>query len=189
MEVGRAIVEAAAADIDLVQIRERDLDDRALFALTQDAVAAVAATRTRIVVNDRTDIAVSAGAHGVHLRGDSPPAPRVRAITPPGFLIGRSVHSLDEAIAVDRERAVDYLIFGTIFPSPSKEAGHPIAGLDALARVCAAVRTPVLAIGGIDVSRAADVARAGARGIAGITLFAEPGLSAVVARLRRAFDT
>jgi thiamine-phosphate pyrophosphorylase len=189
MDVLAVVTEAAAAGIDLVQIRERDLHDRELFALTRAAVAVVSATRTRVVVNDRTDVAISAGAHGVHLRGDSIAAARVRRLVPTGFLIGRSVHSLHEAQDVDREGAVDYLLFGTVFTSPSKGAGHPVAGLDALSRVCAGVRTPVLAVGGVDEVRAVDAARAGARGVAAITLFTQSGLCDVVARLRRAFDT
>jgi thiamine-phosphate diphosphorylase len=184
------IGEAARAGVHLIQLRERDLNDRELVALARAAVAAVQGTSARVIVNDRVDVALAVGAAGVHLRSDSIPAGRVRTITRPGFLVGRSVHDEDEAAAVDAEGGCDYLIFGTVFPSSSKPAGHPIAGLDALGRVCARVAAPVLAIGGISIDRAPDAARAGAAGIAAIQLFASgPDLHQTVDALRRAFDT
>jgi thiamine-phosphate pyrophosphorylase len=185
-----AVTAAAAEGVDLVQVRERGLDDRALLELVRGVLDRVRGTATRVVVNDRTDVALGAGAHGVHLRADSVAARRVRTLVPSGFLVGRSVHTLDEAIAIDREGAVDYLIFGTVFPSASKPAGHRVAGVEALAAVCAAVRVPVLAIGGIDAAaRAAEVRRAGARGVAAIGLFAGPRAREATRDVRRAFDT
>lgn len=180
---------AARAGVDLVQVRERGMTDRALLSLVHDVLAAVAGTATRVLVNDRTDIALAAGAHGVHLRGDSVGAARVREIAPPGFLVGRSVHTVDEAVETDREGAVDYLVFGTVFPSASKPAAHAAAGLSELARVCSAVRTPVLAIGGVTPERATGVARAGARGVAAIGLFGGTDIDRIVREIRRAFDT
>ena len=182
--------EAARAGVDLIQIRERDLDDRALVTLAKAAVAAVHGTPARVIVNDRTDVALAAGAAGVHLRADSIPAARVRAVAGADFLVGRSVHDEDEAAASDAEGACDYLIFGTVFPSSSKPPAHKAAGLSALARVCARVTTPVLAIGGLSIERAPDVARAGAAGVAAIQLFAGAAdLRETVRALRRAFDT
>ena len=96
------------------------------------AVAAVRGTRARILVNDRPDVALAAGAHGVHLRGDSAPARRVRAAVPPSFLIGRSVHSLDEIAQVSDEGSVDYLLFGTVFATASKP-DRPASGIAGLA--------------------------------------------------------
>jgi thiamine-phosphate pyrophosphorylase len=184
------IGEAARAGVDLIQIRERDLDDRALVALTRAAVATVRGTPARVIVNDRTDVALAAGAAGVHLRSDSIPAGRVRAMSEAGFLVGRSVHDEDEAAAVDAEGGCDYLIFGTVFPSSSKPPAHQAAGLAALSRVCARVKAPVLAIGGISIGRVSDVARAGASGVAAIQLFAGAAdLYETVRALRRAFDT
>ena len=182
--------DAARAGVDLIQIRERDLDDGALVALVRAAVAAVHGTPARVIVNDRADVALAAGAAGVHLRSDSIPARRVREMAGEGFLVGRSVHDEDEAAAVDAEGGCDYLIFGTVFPSSSKPAGHQAAGLPALDRVCARVSAPVLAIGGVSIARAPDVARAGAAGIAAIQLFAAAAdLRETVRALRHAFDT
>ncbi len=150
--------QAAAAGVDMIQIREPDLDDRQLAGLTAEIVAATAGTPCRVVVNARTDIALLEGAHGVHLRGTSPSAARVRTIVPPGFLVGRSVHSVDEAEEVERAGGCDYLIFGTVFPSVTKGIDHAVAGVDMLAAVCARVRLPVLAIGGVTVERAVEAA-------------------------------
>jgi thiamine-phosphate pyrophosphorylase len=181
---------AARAGVDLIQIRERDLDAGALARLTRHAIDVVSGTGARIMVNDRVDVALAVGAAGVHLRGDGLPAARVSAIAPPGFLIGRSVHSEGEAAEVEAAGGCDYLIFGTVFSSASKPADHRAAGLDGLARVCARVRLPVIAIGGITVSVAADVRRAGAAGVAAIGAF-KPGSDPVqfVRAVRASFDT
>jgi thiamine-phosphate pyrophosphorylase len=96
--------------------------------------------------------------------------------------------------------SVDYLIAGTIWPTPSKRAVHPLLGLDGLARICASVRVPVLAIGGVQHRRVAEIARTGAAGAAGIGVFlSDPGenrigcraasLVAAAGAMRRAFDT
>lgn len=167
-----AIRRAARAGIQLVQIRERELTDRMLLAFVKDAIAAVRDTPARVLVNERTDIAVAAGAAGVHLRSTSASAARVRATAPDEFLVGRSIHSREEAESAVREGGCDYLLFGTIYQSTSKPDVHPAAGVDALRTVCAASPLPVLAIGGITLGRAAEVARAGASGIAAISLFA-----------------
>jgi thiamine-phosphate pyrophosphorylase len=184
------------AGIDLIQVRERDLDTRALVALVRRCVAAAEGSGTKILVNDRADVAFAAGAHGVHLRGDSIAVTAAQSLVREGAIIGRSVHSADEARAISRG-GVAYLIFGTLYQSASKDAGHPVATLDELRTACRdAYGVPVLAIGGITVERAAGVARAGAAGIAGIGLFVPPAgtsadrhLHTVVGELRRAFDT
>ena len=95
----RQVRGAAANGIQLVQIRERDLDARTLYDLCQRAVDIVRGTATRVIVNDRLDVALAANAHGVQLRGGSFPGSRVRPVVPRGFLIGQSVHSPDEAAA------------------------------------------------------------------------------------------
>jgi thiamine-phosphate pyrophosphorylase len=111
---------AARAGVHLVQVRERDLEGRALTDLVARCVAAVRGTRARVVVNERFDVALAAGAHGVHLRAGSMAAARVRGAAPPGFLIGRSVHAPEEAADPG---AVDYLIFGTVFATPPSLGG------------------------------------------------------------------
>ena len=164
---------AAVEGVHLIQIRERDLDGRSLTRLVAACVNVVRGTRARVVVNDRFDVAVTAGAHGVHLRGDSFPASRVRACAPPGFLIGRSVHSVSEAVATAGSDAVNYLIFGTVFESSSKP-DRIASGLHELSSVARATRIPVLAIGGVTSGTIADVMGAGAAGVAGISMFDMP---------------
>lgn len=187
--VGRIGV-AARAGVHLVQIRQPDCEARALTRLVEEAVMAVRGTKARVLVNDRVDVAMAAGAHGVHLRGDSMPGARVRAMAPAGFLIGRSVHSTEEAARVAEEGGLDYVMFGTVFATQSKPGAA--AGTDALAAACAAVPLPVLAVGGMTPEHLGAVARAGASGFAAISLFADCALDALHSTVERAvqlFDT
>ena len=168
--------EAVAAGIDLVQIREREMEAAHLADVVSQAVAAARGSATRIVVNDRLDVALACGADGVHLRADSVPPARVRALVPPGFLVGRSVHAADEAAQVAPD--VDYLIAGTVFPTASKPGAGRWLGDAGLAGVTHAVAVPVLAIGGVTIELLPRVAAAGAAGIAAIGLFLDEGASA-----------
>jgi len=191
---------AGQAGIDLLQIREPDLSAADLASLVRDVRTRLedhgAGSGARIVVNERVDVALAADADGVHLKSDSIPTALVRRHVPAAFLVGRSVHSLDEARTAEAEGA-DYLIFGTVFPSGSKPRGHRTAGLDALAAVTQAVRVPVLAIGGISLNTVAAAAEAGAAGVAAIGLFFDAAgpmddlrgrLIQTVAGLRDAFN-
>jgi thiamine-phosphate pyrophosphorylase len=178
---------AAEAGATMIQVRERLLDDRALAFFVGELVARTRDTACRVVVNDRTDIALAAGADGVHLKDRSVTAADVRRLAPPPFIVGRSVHAEQDAWEAERAGGYDYLIFGTVFPSASKPDDHPIAGVDALRRVCARVALPVVAIGGVTPARAREIAAAGAAGAAAISLFAEAGdIAAAVASLRHA---
>jgi thiamine-phosphate pyrophosphorylase len=167
---------AVDAGIDYVQVRERDLEAGALADLVQQLVGVAHRSSTRILVNDRVDVALACGAAGVHLRGNSVPALAVRRAAPPSFVVGVSVHSVDEAVAA--APGADYLVAGTVWATPSKplESQAQVIGVDGLARIAAAVRVPVLAIGGVTLQRLAEAARAGAAGAAAIGLFmaAEP---------------
>ena len=194
----RLVARAASAGVDLIHVREPDLDDRRLAALVHAAVEAVQGTRTQVVVNDRTDIALAARAHGVHLRADSVSAARVRELAPDGFLIGRSVHSRREALAAARS-GVDFLVAGTIYPTVSKPQGSPLLGVSGLADVVRAVDVPVLAIGGVVADKVWDIAATGAAGVAAIGLFADVPTDAhdahsdrtlreLVAQIRAAFQ-
>ncbi len=192
-----AFCEAATrSGADILQLREPDLPARALSTIAGRCVDAAGATGCRVVVNDRVDVAIAAGAHGVHLRTDSVDAASVRRIAPRPFLIGRSVHSPEEARDVSAGGDVDYLIFGTVFESASKPGSLPPGGLDGLAAAVRASAVPVLAIGGMTAGRAAAARAAGARGVAAVGAFLpSPGvadaehLRRAVAALRRSFDT
>jgi len=190
-ELVAAVHAAAVAGVHLIQIREHGLDDRDLLAVTRQCIDAIRDSRARILVNDRLDVALAAGAHGVHLRNDSFPATRARAVAAPGFLIGRSVHNVEDAKRASAGDAVDYLVFGTVFATTSKPGRHP-AGVAMLADVVRATTVPVLAVGGVTGKNASQVAQTGAAGIAAISLFAESALQAIVTnvkRVTRGFDT
>ena len=118
------------------------------------------------------DIALSCGAAGVHLRGDSVSTKRIRAHTPTNWIIGRSVHNLTEARNVVSEAEVDYVFLGSVFETVSKPGKRPL-GVGRLREVAAALPVPVLGIGGITLDRVDLVATAGAGGLAAIGLFAE----------------
>jgi thiamine-phosphate pyrophosphorylase len=170
--VAERVAAAAASGVDLIQVRERDLDGRALLGLVTRCVGAASGTRTRVLVNDRLDVALAAGAHGVHLRADSMPAPRARTLAPPGFLIGRSVHSVEEAVTACADGGLDYLLFGAVFTTVSKPGQTP-AGVQALADVSAAVSLPVLGVGGISRETVGRLAGTGCAGFAAIGWFVD----------------
>ena len=184
-----AIDEAVDAGIDVVQIREPDLETMDLAGLCRRVVQRTRSMPTRVVVNDRIDVAVAAAADGAHLKSDGPAAGRVRAMAPPGWSIGRSVHSPTE---VDSSAPLDYWLFGTMYRTLSKGADAPVQSLAALAAVVQAAGTrPVWVIGGVTTENAGPCLRAGAAGVAAIGAFLEPraGAGAVgraVAAMRRA---
>ena len=187
-----AVGDAARAGVHLVQLRERDLEGGALLRLAVRCLDAVRGTAARVLVNDRADVAVAAGAHGVHLPGHGLPARRLRPHLPPRFLIGRSVHDAAEAVRAAADGGLDYLVFGTVFETASKP-GARIAGVEELRTAAASVPLPVLAIGGVTADRWPEVAAAGAAGVAGIGLFAaaqpRESLQTLVRKASLAFDS
>jgi thiamine-phosphate pyrophosphorylase len=185
----RKIRDAIDAGVDWIQIREKDLPARELFTLVHEAVSASESqngpqnasglrsksAETKIIVNDRLDIALAAGAAGVHLGGESAPLAEVvrwcrNGNAPREFMIGASCHSLADARETENAGA-NYIFFGPVFDTPSKRAfGQPV-GIEQLALVCAALKIPMLAIGGVDTQNAHECVRAGAAGIAAIRMF------------------
>lgn len=179
------IAAIVAAGADWIQIREKDLSGKACASLVRGAVrgtlrpAVEGQAATRIIVNDRLDVALAEQAGGLHLGESSVPVAHAKKFilqaqrdgrVPPDFTIGVSCHSLDAAQSAAADGA-DYLFFGPIFTTPSKMRYGAPQGLDRLAQVCAAARIPVLAIGGITVANAASCFACGVAGIAAIRLF------------------
>jgi thiamine-phosphate pyrophosphorylase len=178
------IRDAVQAGVDLIQIREKDLPARVLLQLVERAVATAKGSGTRIVVNDRLDVALAAGADGVHLGTKSIPAEAVRKGVPEGFLIGVSCHSREDVLRAEAAEA-DYVVLGPIFETPSKIAYGPPLGLGILRETANVARIAVLALGGVSAERVRECLETGAAGIAGIRIFQDaPSLAARVRELR-----
>jgi thiamine-phosphate pyrophosphorylase len=154
-----------AAGIGAVQIREKDLEDRDLYRLTRLA-REILPPSTQVIVNGRIDVALAAGADGVHLPADGLPAAPLRARFGRSVLIGRSTHSREE-VKRARDEGVDYVTFGPIYETPGK--GPPL-GPKQLFRA-APLHVPLFAVGGVTLERLGQLALSGAAGVAGIRLF------------------
>ena len=177
----RMIESVAAAGVDWIQLREKDLPGGETLELTRSALQAVRARKShaRIIVNDRVDVALTAGAGGVHLSENGFSVPEARRLCdrfakdsgkPLDFLIGVSCHSLGSALGAARDGA-DYIYFSPIFHTPSKAFYGPPQGVDRLRQICKAALIPVIAIGGITLENVASCYAAGAAGAAAIRLF------------------
>lgn len=162
---------AVTAGVQLIQIREKQLTATVLFELARVVVASARGSSTRVLINDRADIAASAGADGVHLATTSLTPDVIRKSFGAEFLIGVSTHSLAEAREAFRQGA-DFAVFGPIFPSPSKAGYGPPLGVGQLKdAACELTPFPLIALGGISPERVNECLLAGAAGVAGITLF------------------
>lgn len=158
-----SVTRAVRGGVDMIQVREKDLSAKELLDMVCRIRDLTAGSGTRILVNDRIDVALAAGIDGVHLPASGVPPEKARPLV---GLVGVSTHSVEEAIAAERARA-DFIVFGPVFESPGKTA----VGLVRLAEVASSVKIPVLAIGGLTLKNSAEAVRAGAAGIAGIRLF------------------
>jgi thiamine-phosphate pyrophosphorylase len=198
--LARKIEEVVSAGIDWVQIREKDLPTAELASLTRQCLkiasklSAKRSSVTRILVNDRLDVAIAERASGVHLGEKSLPVAEAKRLVESArqkqaidgsFLIGVSCHSVQAAIAAQRDGA-DYIFFGPVFPTPSKAAYGEPQGLPRLAQLCRSVSIPVLAIGGVTLQNAQSCIAAGAAGLAAIRLFQNAhDLTNIVERLHQ----
>lgn len=196
------IAEASRAGVDCLQLRERHLSARQLEKLAAEAVRIVqqAGSQTKLLVNSRVDVALAAGADGVHLRSNDMAASEARAIWAKSSgrtdcVIGVSCHSLQDVLSAEGHGA-DFAVFGPVFGKQG--SSDPPVGLNALARVVGrgqpvdrkveagqTLRMPVIALGGVSVANARECVEAGAAGIAGIRLFQDGDVMETVRRLRR----
>lgn len=172
---------AAESKIPLIQIREKNLDARLIYKLTANAVEITKNSETKILVNDRADIAFAANAGGVHLTSNSLSAKIIRQSFPPDFMIGVSAHSLSD-IETAKQQGADFATFSPIFFSPNKGAPK---GLEELRKVCEKTKNfPVIALGGIDETNYKTILEAGAAGFAAIRFL---NISANLRNLRKEF--
>ena len=172
--------EAAAAGVDRVQVREKDLEGRGLRALVGAVLAATAGSAARVLVNGRPDVAIAAGAEGVQLPEDGLPVAEVKRAWP-GLVVGASRHSVDGARRAEAEGA-DFVLLGPIFATPGKE--ERALGLGPLAEAARALRIPVHAVGGVGAGNARQAVEAGARGLAAIRAFLDLPAAEAVRALR-----
>ncbi len=178
------IIEAAGCDVDLIQLREKDLPVRELEQLAHDAQRAIqeASSVTRLLVNSRTDVAIASGASGVHLRSDDISPRDARSIwTVHSPMIGVSCHSPADVKRAKADGA-SFCVFGPVFEKNGNAGARP-AGIELLREACQA-GTTVLALGGITLENARECLEAGAAGIAGIRLFQENNIADAVRQLR-----
>ncbi len=188
-DLGPLAAAAVRGGVDVVQVREKGRSAQDVLAAVREVQQALADLPAMVLVNDRADVALAVGAHGVHLPGRGLPVAVARRLLPRqgGRLVGVSVHSLAEARQAAAEGA-DYVTFGHVLPTAGKP-GLPAAGLDALAAVVAAVDVPVLAIGGIDAQSVGRVLSTGCAGVAVIrALLQERDPERAARELRAAMD-
>jgi len=164
-ELVSVVGDCLAAGLPAVQVREKDLSAAELAVLCRRIRGLTQDTRALLIVNDRVDVALAVGAEGVQRTATSLTVEDIRALADKRLRIGASIHSLPDALQAELEGA-DWLVFGPVYDTPSKRMYGPPQGLDKLARVAAAVRIPVVAIGGLTPERVREVRRAGARGVA-----------------------
>jgi len=183
------IAECAAAGVEYIQLREKDLEIRALEELAMKAMAAIAGSKSRLLINSRTDVALACGAHGVHLPANDLSASEVRTIFARAGrsepVIGASTHSASEVASAEAHGA-SFAVFGPVF---EKSGSTNQEGLEQLRQIChrteaAQPPMPVWALGGITLENAYQCATAGAAGIAAIRLFQQNDVETVTKRLR-----
>lgn len=169
---GRPLADVVRRALDggvrAVQLREKDLSGGDLYRLAVEMRRLTAAYAALLIVNDRPDIAVAAGADGVHIGINSPPVAVVRRLVGPDIIIGYSAHGFDEAVCAQADGA-DFITFGPVFPTPSKAAYGAPCGVKKLAEVASALEIPVIALGGISLATIAETLSANVGGIAVIS--------------------
>jgi thiamine-phosphate pyrophosphorylase len=187
-ELVRAVALALDGGVDWVQLRDKSASAASLFAQARQLLNVVRQHRAHLAVNDRVDVALAADASGVHLAGQSLPVAEAVRLANGRVLVGRSVHSLEEAARAAADGA-DYLTFGHVFPTTT-HPGLPPRGLNELRTIVEAVDVPVLAIGGITADNLDDVLATGCAGVAVISaILSDADPCRAAARLRQVLDS
>ena len=174
---------AFSARVDYVQVREKDLPARRLALLVEELAASAEKQNSRLLVNERWDVAACCGADGIHLPADFVPPSLLRSLAGKAMILGVSCHWEQEVAQAVRDGA-SYILLGPIFETPSKPGARPL-GLEALQEVCRRFPVPIYALGGVTAGNAAECIQAGAAGVAGIRLFQQaPDLNELCRYLR-----
>lgn len=184
----QVVEQACRAGVRAVQVREKDLNARALFDLASRLRSLTHSFKTKLLLNERFDIVMAAEADGVHLTSSGLPADVVRKHIGKDRLIGVSTHSLAEA-RVAEQAGADFVIFGPVFYTASKARYGAPLGLNALKEVTDALHIPVFAVGGVDPQRASQCRQHGARGVAAISSVMQAGnIGEMLSEFRNALD-
>ena len=154
--------ELLAGGATAIQLRDKDLTGRELLETAREMAALCKAAGAMFIVNDRLDIAILSGAHGLHIGQTDIPLLAAKELSPPGFIIGVSAQTVEEAQLAEKQGAA-YLGIGAVVPTSTKEADA--LGMDGVAKVAAATGLPSVAIGGIRLANAAEVMQTGVSGI------------------------
>ena len=157
--------ELAAAGVELIQYRAKDLSPRAYFVTCSRLAEALATAKTRLIINDRPDIAAMVGADGVHVGQDDLAPGDARKICGSGRWVGVSTHNIEQVRAA-ASAPVDYIALGPIFPTASKQKPDPVVGTELIREARKLTQKPIVAIGGITLDRAPEVFAAGANSVA-----------------------
>lgn len=165
MEITRLAITGGA---DTIQYRQKSGSTREMIEIARNMKQLCSEAGVTFIVNDRLDVAIAAEADGVHLGQDDFPIPMARELLGEGRIIGGSAATLDEARKCLSEGA-DYVGFGPVYPTSSKDDAGPVSGIDILKQVVEIIPLPIIAIGGVGAENIPDVMRAGAHGIAVIS--------------------
>lgn len=162
LEIAKEALEGGAS---VIQLRDKFKTDREMFKIAKEMAKLCHTYGAYLIVDDRVDVALASGADGVHLGPEDLPVFEVRKIAPENFIVGATVHSVEEALKAQEEGA-DYLGAGSIFPTSTKRREIVLIGLEGLREIISMVTIPVVAIGGIKLEHIRDIFKAGASGVA-----------------------
>ena len=185
--LAQAVEAALDGGVTCLQLREKEASAGEILALARTLLPLCRARRVPLLINDRVDIALAAGADGVHLGQDDLPLPEARALLGPDRILGATAHTVEEALRAQAEGA-DYLGVGAMFPTGTKTNTIPTSA-DTLKAICAAVSIPVVAIGGVTAQNLPTLSGTGIAGAAVVSaIFSQSDLTAAARTLRAAAD-
>lgn len=185
--LAQAVEAALDGGVTCLQLREKEASAGEILALARTLLPLCRARRVPLLINDRVDIALAAGADGVHLGQEDLPLPEARALLGPDRILGATAHTVEEALRAQAEGA-DYLGVGAMFPTGTKTNTIPTSA-DTLKAICAAVSIPVVAIGGVTAQNLPTLAGTGIAGAAVVSaIFSQSDLAASARTLRAAAD-